>query len=75
MSESPRRLHPSAGTVAENRRRSEGAREAAAAAEGAEPRRASDTAARSLPRRSVRYFLLRFLKICLQNSVKQVNLI
>ncbi|XP_072938308.1 ras-specific guanine nucleotide-releasing factor 1-like [Epargyreus clarus] len=55
MSESPRRLHPSAGAAAEARRRSEGAREAAerAAAE-AEPRRASDSGAtRCVPRRSV----------------------
>ncbi|XP_046966923.1 ras-specific guanine nucleotide-releasing factor 1-like [Vanessa cardui] len=54
MSESPRRLHPSAGGVAPDaRRRSEGAKETPAGAEKAEPRRASDTAARSLPRRSV----------------------
>ncbi|CAH0725117.1 unnamed protein product, partial [Brenthis ino] len=54
MSESPRRLHPSAGTAQsqEARRRSEGTR-GEAPAEGVEPRRASDSVARSLPRRSV----------------------
>ncbi|CAH2087282.1 unnamed protein product [Euphydryas editha] len=52
MSESPRRLHPPAGAAPDARRRSEGAKETAGA-EPAEPRRASDTAARSLPRRSV----------------------
>ncbi|XP_047506554.1 ras-specific guanine nucleotide-releasing factor 1-like isoform X2 [Pieris napi] len=51
MSESPRRLQPSAGQcAAELRRRSEGARETAPPTH--EPRRASDTAAR-ISRRSV----------------------
>ncbi|CAH2258749.1 jg5418 [Pararge aegeria aegeria] len=54
MSESPRRLQPSARAAAEARRRSDGAREVTATAkEEIEPRRASDTVARSLPRRSV----------------------
>ncbi|XP_039758635.1 ras-specific guanine nucleotide-releasing factor 1-like [Pararge aegeria] len=54
MSESPRRLQPSARAAAEARRRSDGAREVTATAkEEIEPRRASYTVARSLPRRSV----------------------
>ncbi|CAG9566377.1 unnamed protein product [Danaus chrysippus] len=51
MSESPRRLQPGSGgaALADARRRSEGAREVT----DTEPRRASDIAARALPRRSV----------------------
>ncbi|XP_041980689.1 ras-specific guanine nucleotide-releasing factor 1-like [Aricia agestis] len=49
MTESPRRLVPGGCSAADARRRSEGARAAAAA----ELRRASDITARSVPRRSV----------------------